>query len=148
MPQCHFHPHTETSVRCVECDRYICPKDFVPTPVGYKCPECARQLPSASRVVKPKQLLVATLAADLVGIGGSYLLVALGLRFWLAGILLGMLSGEAARRASGGHRDKAIAATAAMSVIIGGALFGIGYITMAVGAAAAVIYVMQNRWGA
>lgn len=146
MPECAFHPGTETNVRCVECDRYICPKDMVLTPVGYKCKECARQLPSARRTVKPKQFAMALVAAAVVGIGGSYLIASIGFRFFLMSALLGVATGEAARRASGGHRTGAIAALAGFAVIAGSVLTGVGYFTMAIGAAAAVIYVMQNRW--
>ena len=39
---CYRHPQTETSLRCTKCDRYICPKCAVRTPVGYICPECQR----------------------------------------------------------------------------------------------------------
>ena len=42
MPECAFHPGVETEVRCAECERPICPKDMVPTPVGYKCKICAK----------------------------------------------------------------------------------------------------------
>lgn len=146
MAECSFHPGTETNVRCVECDRYICTKDMVPTPVGYKCKECAKPLPSARRTVKPRQLVLAVIAADVVGIGGAALLYFLGLRFWLAGLLLGMAAGEAARRASGGHRTGPIAAAAGLAVITGAVLFNLGYITMILGAGAAVFYVTQNRW--
>jgi hypothetical protein len=39
---CYRHPQTETSLRCTKCDRYICPRCAVRTPVGYICPECQR----------------------------------------------------------------------------------------------------------
>jgi len=146
MAECAFHPGVETSVRCVECDRPICPKDFVPTPVGYKCRECARPLPSARRGVKPRQLAFAIAASAAVGIGGALALVALGVYFWIATIGLGMLTGEAARRASGGHRTGAIAAVAGGGVLVGTFLAGFGFVQMAVATAAAVIFVMSNRW--
>lgn len=146
MPQCAFHPNVETNVRCVQCDRYMCPNDFVATPVGYKCKECARQLPSARRTVKPKQLLLATLAALAVGTGGAVLLSALGIYFWIAAIALGVATGEAARRASGGHRGGAIAAVAGTGVLAGTLLAGFGFALMAVSTIAAVVYVTSNRW--
>jgi hypothetical protein len=146
MPECAFHPGVETGVRCVECERPICPKDFVPTPVGYKCPECARQLPSARRAVKPRQLMLAGLAAAAVGIGLPLAASALGLYFWLISLLFGVLTAEAARRASGGHRDGAIAAAAGTAVVIGTYVAGYGIIGMALAAVAAVFSVMSNRW--
>lgn len=146
MPQCAFHPNVETNVRCVECDRPMCPKDFVSTPVGYKCKECARQLPSARRAVKPRQLAFASLASAVVGIGGAFLVAVIGLGFWLIALVLGVATGEAARRASGGHRSGSIAAIAGTSVLIGTYLSGLGIVAMAVSVLAAVVYVMSNRW--
>lgn len=147
MPECAFHPGTETNVRCVECDRYICNKDMVPTPVGYKCKECAKPLPSARRTVKPRQLALAVAAAAAVGIGGSFLLMLTGFGyFWLTGALLGLATGEAARRASGGHRHASIGTAAGASVLIGSTLAGLGPLTAIVGTAVAIIYVSQNRW--
>lgn len=146
MAECVFHPSTETNVRCVECDRPICPEDFVTTPVGYKCKDCARQLTSARRTVKPRQLIVASLAALAVGIGGALAAQALGLGFWVISIVLGVLTGEAARKASGGHRDKPIAAVAGASALLGTYLGGFGLLSMVLAAAAATGHVASNRW--
>ena len=146
MPECAFHPGVETSVRCVECERPICPRDFVSTPVGYKCRECARPLPSARRTVKPRQFALAIVVSLAVGVGGAFALAALGLFFWLGALLLGIITAEAARRASGGHRTAAIAASAGAGVLIGTFVAGLGFIAMLVGTAAAVVSVMSNRW--
>lgn len=146
MPQCAFHPGTETNVRCVECDRYICPKDFVPTPVGYKCKECAKPLPSARRTVKPRQLLLAALAAAGVGIGGAFLLAFAGFYSWLGAILLGIATGEAARRASGGHRTGQIAAVAGIMAVVGTRLTYMSLLSTIIAAGVAVFFVTSNRW--
>ncbi len=146
MSECAFHPGVETNVRCVECERPICPKDYVTTPVGYKCRECARPLPSARRAVKPVQLLRAGIAAAVVGIGAPLLVAALGLGFWLISIVLGMLTAEAARRASGGHRSEVIAVLAGGFVLLGTYLAGLGLISMALATAAAVLSLLSNRW--
>jgi hypothetical protein len=146
MARCAFHPDVETSVRCVECERPICPKDFVPTPVGYKCPDCARRLPSARRIVQPRQLVLGALAAAAVGIGGAFAISAAGLRFWIVSAALGMATGEAARRASGGHRTTAIAMVAGGGVLVGTLLAGFNLLTVGIAVIAAVAYVSSNRW--
>jgi membrane associated rhomboid family serine protease len=43
MRTCYRHPDRETGVSCSNCDRPICPDCMTPTPVGMRCPECARQ---------------------------------------------------------------------------------------------------------
>ena len=40
--KCAYHPNVETELRCSKCDKPICPKCMVQTPVGARCPECAR----------------------------------------------------------------------------------------------------------
>ncbi|MFC2002643.1 B-box zinc finger protein [Chloroflexota bacterium] len=40
--KCARHPKVETSLRCGKCGKPICPKCMVQTPVGARCPECAR----------------------------------------------------------------------------------------------------------
>jgi len=43
MATCYRHPDRETGVACSSCGRPICPDCMTPTPVGMRCPECARQ---------------------------------------------------------------------------------------------------------
>jgi hypothetical protein len=40
---CYRHPATETGLRCNKCNKYICPKCAVRTPVGFRCPDCIRE---------------------------------------------------------------------------------------------------------
>lgn len=46
--QCSYHPKVETNLRCSKCEKPICPRCMVYTPVGPRCPECAavRRLPT------------------------------------------------------------------------------------------------------
>ncbi|HET6506869.1 MAG TPA: rhomboid family intramembrane serine protease [Baekduia sp.] len=43
MATCYRHPNRETGVSCSNCGRPICPDCMTPTPVGMRCPECAKQ---------------------------------------------------------------------------------------------------------
>ena len=43
MAECYRHPGRETNVGCSNCGRPICPDCMTSTPVGMRCPECARQ---------------------------------------------------------------------------------------------------------
>jgi membrane associated rhomboid family serine protease len=43
MAACYRHPGRETNVSCASCDRPICPDCMTVTPVGMRCPECARE---------------------------------------------------------------------------------------------------------
>ena len=121
MPECSFHPGIETEVSCAECERYICPKDMVSTPVGYKCPVCARPARSQLVVVKPKQFLLAVAGAGAVGILGGLLLAFFGGGFFsfILGFAWGSATAESARRASGGHREWSIGIVVIVAIGLG-----------------------------
>jgi hypothetical protein len=40
--RCAAHPDVETALRCGKCGKPICPRCLVQTPVGARCPDCAR----------------------------------------------------------------------------------------------------------
>jgi hypothetical protein len=40
--KCTYHPNVETSLSCSKCGKPICPKCMIQTPVGARCPDCAR----------------------------------------------------------------------------------------------------------
>jgi len=40
--KCARHPDVETTLRCGKCGTPICPRCMVQTPVGARCPECAK----------------------------------------------------------------------------------------------------------
>jgi len=40
--RCAIHPNIETNLRCGKCGKPISPKCLVQTPVGARCPDCAK----------------------------------------------------------------------------------------------------------
>ena len=53
MATCYRHPSRETGVSCSNCGRPICPDCMTTTPVGMRCPDCARQ---RTKVVRMREL--------------------------------------------------------------------------------------------
>ncbi len=53
MATCYRHPSRETGVSCSNCGRPICPDCMTTTPVGMRCPECAKQ---RTKVVRVREL--------------------------------------------------------------------------------------------
>lgn len=61
--RCAYHPDVETNLRCGKCGKPICPKDIVQTPVGARCPECAKLYKLPTYQVSTKYYLRAAGAA-------------------------------------------------------------------------------------
>ena len=125
---CYRHPKRATALACLECGRPICVDCAQHGAVGLRCPECAH-MPRAARGVIPRTALARGTGAALI------VAIVLGVVLWAANIPFlmliaayvgGALTGAAARRASGGFRDAALARSAAICAAIGfGALPGL-----------------------
>ncbi|MGH3443326.1 MAG: B-box zinc finger protein [Nitriliruptorales bacterium] len=85
---CKRHPDQETRLFCANCSDPICPRCSVDTPVGQKCPACARQARSARARGKPRQYAkgigAGLLAAAGVAVGLRFLIVGVGFLTWIA----------------------------------------------------------------
>lgn len=115
---CAAHPNVVTGLRCGKCDRPICPRCLVQTPVGARCRDCAqlRRLPvfevSAMQYGKAAGAAVAVaLVAGLVWgalpFGGFFSLLLAG----GAGYVIGEVASLAAnRRRSRGLQGIAVGA--------------------------------------
>lgn len=150
MPQCASHPGVETSVTCPDCGRYICPKDWVDTPVGYKCRDCGLVGRPKLGGVKPDQLMRGAAAGLGAALAGGLVLAFIPfLSFW-GSLFYGALVGEATRRASGGHRTWEFAVIAGVAAVIGasvGLLFGrFEFFPAVIGPIVAVLFVTTMRW--
>jgi hypothetical protein len=116
---------------------------MVLTPVGYKCPDCARPVRSQYTFIKPRQLALASAAGFGVGVLGGIAMAWIAWGGLFLGLIWGSLTSEAVRRASGGHRGGTVGAVAAVSIGIGwfvGNLFGyVGLLTAGVAVLAALV---------
>ena len=77
MPEplhCANHPNVETMLRCNRCDKPICTKCAVRTPVGYRCRECVGQQQAVFYTAdKGDYLLGVILAGGYGAVGGALL---------------------------------------------------------------------------
>src|SRR5581483_12274878 len=92
---CARHPQVETVLRCNRCDTPICPRCLVQTPVGAKCPTCAKvsRLPTVdiSLMNLSWAFGAATVSGTVVGAAWGYLMASAGiLGFFLIFIAVGM----------------------------------------------------------
>src|SRR3954453_4614548 len=69
MATCYRHPSRETGVSCSNCGRPICPDCMTPTPVGMRCPECAKQRTPVRNLAAPRggtQVTVVLIAINVI----------------------------------------------------------------------------------
>jgi len=76
-PTCYRHPNRPTLVRCVRCNRPICPECMRPASVGFQCPDDAREGRASQRA--PRTSVGAKIASTWSSPYATYTLVALNL---------------------------------------------------------------------
>ena len=58
--KCAYHPDVETNLSCGKCGKPICPKCMVQTPVGARCPDCAKTTKLPTYRLSTKHYLIAS----------------------------------------------------------------------------------------
>ncbi len=70
--KCAYHPDVETSLSCGKCGQPICPKCMVETPVGARCPDCAKVSKLPTYRLSTKHYLIAAGTALGMAIAGGF----------------------------------------------------------------------------
>ncbi len=115
--RCARHPDTVTNLRCSRCEKPVCVRCMVYTPVGIRCRECAVERRSGINAPSTPHVARAALA----GAGAAIVIAPLwGLfpeyAFWLA-LLLGFAGGDLVNMASGRKRGPELRVVGAGMVI-------------------------------
>lgn len=146
---CVNHPQTETRLRCNRCNRPICTRCAVLTPVGYRCKDCVRGQQQAFITAVWYDYPVAIVLAMALSWAAAAVLLRLGwFIFFLApvaGTLIAAVVQGAIRRRRGRYLVEAAAAgmvlASAPGLVLGllggnwfGVLYLLLYLVLAVGA--------------
>jgi hypothetical protein len=131
---CAAHPGTETYLRCAQCDTPICPRCLVQTPVGAKCPKCARGKLQPAFIMTPVDVVIAfatsVVASVLLGLIASVLLHVLpfvgGLLLIFFPIGLGMALADLIGRVVPRKHGTILKVAAGLGVVIGFLCLGMG----------------------
>jgi len=118
---CARHRNVETYLRCGKCGTPICPKCLVHTPVGARCPDCARPARLVGSRVGAVRYILSGAAGFGVGmLGGVILSVApFGALIVLPLLLTGFLVGEAVSAASNRRMGSGLAILAFLCATLG-----------------------------
>ena len=141
--RCAAHPKTETYLRCGKCEKPICPRCMIQTPVGARCRPCAglRRLPMFD--VRPMDLVRGSLAGVAASAAGGLALLSLsampGVGFFgfILMALLGYLVGEAASRAARRRRSRTLGWATVLALPLGLVLGQAAFFMLVGGAPAA-----------
>jgi hypothetical protein len=124
---CANHPGVETSLRCNRCEKPICAKCAVRTPIGYRCKDCVR---GQQKVFETAQWLdyilgfcvagilslitslLVTLASNVAGFFAWFVIVA-------AAPTVGIILAEALRFVTRKHRSKYLFGTIVVAIVLG-----------------------------
>ena len=134
---CANHPGVETSLRCNQCNKPICPRCAVHTPTGYRCRECVRGQQKVFDTSAWSDYLFGFLAGFFLSLIASILVVLIGsITSFFAWIIIaaaapsiGIAIAEALRFVTRRHRAKKLFITLIAAVILG-ALPVVGYLLL------------------
>ncbi len=122
---CYRHRNRETSLRCYSCERYICSKCAIKTPVGYRCPVCVREAEDVFFNANALDYVVAPIVALPLSVLAGFLVLSLGsgffmilIIFFLSGLIGGFI-GRAAKWAVGRRRGRYLAHIVSACVAMG-----------------------------
>jgi hypothetical protein len=121
---CATHPDVESELACGRCEKFICPRCMIQTPVGARCRECARLRRAPMYTLGPVQIARVVGAALALGVGFGVLWGVLVGSIGLLGfflIFLGMFAGYGMANAvdwAGGRKRGPVVQGAAVAGIV------------------------------
>jgi hypothetical protein len=116
---CANHPEVATALRCNRCNKPICTRCAVRTPVGYRCRECVRNQQQVFETAVWYDYIVAgVLAAVLGGLAGALLLNLGWFVFFLSPVAGGVIA-EIVRAAVRRRRGRYLFMAATAAYVVG-----------------------------
>jgi len=103
---CYNHPNVETTLRCNNCERPICPKCAVLTPTGYRCKECVRGQQKIFDTAEWYDYPIALIVAGVLSLIGSLLVRYIGFFTIFVAPIAGIIIGELVRMLVRRRRSK------------------------------------------
>ena len=122
--RCATHPEVETNLKCGKCGKPICPKCLVQTPVGARCPDCAKlyRLPTYQVSTKHYLRAAGTGLGMAIVCGIVWGLIEWAIPFFSINLLLapgaGYAIGEVISRSVNRKRGTSLAVIAGIALVI------------------------------
>lgn len=116
---CANHPNVETSLRCNNCEKPICPKCAVLTPTGYRCRECVKGQQKVFDTTQWYDYPLAFIISGLLSLLGSFLATFLSFFVIFLAPVAGIAIAEVTRFATQRHRSPQLPLVAAIGAVLG-----------------------------
>ena len=94
---CANHPDVETSLRCNNCEKPICPKCAKLTPTGYRCKDCVRNQQKVFETAEWYDYPLAFIIAVVLSYLGSLIAAFIGFFVLFIAPIIGVIVAEAVR---------------------------------------------------
>ena len=159
--KCATHPDAETNLRCGKCDKPICPRCMVQTPVGARCRDCARLYTLPTYRVSARYYLraIGTALGMAIICGLIWGIIAGFIPFFYLNLLIasgvGYAIGEVISLSANRKRSRGLATIAGIAVVLsylvsifsfGGLPFGLLHIVLDLAAVILGIFFAVNRF--
>jgi hypothetical protein len=123
---CYNHPNVETTLRCNRCEKPICPKCAIKSPVGYRCPDCVKSQQKIFETAETIDYFLGFAVAGVISLIGSLIISLIGMIGFFGFILVaaaapvaGVVIAEAVRFVIRRHRSPTL-----FKVILAGIILG------------------------
>lgn len=123
---CANHPNVETTLRCSRCNKPICTKCAIKSPVGYRCPECVKSQQRIFDTAGWNDYILGFIAAAILSGIASFLISLVGFVGFFGWFLViaaaptaGVVIAEGTRYVIKRHRSRQLFITIAVAVALG-----------------------------
>lgn len=130
---CMRHPTVATRVSCATCNRPLCPKCMIYTPVGIKCKDCAQMRRPVQYTITPGLYARVIPGAVLVSLAIGWLLSYVPYLGFIGGLIVGVAISAALKRISGYKQGREMEIIACASVALAVVSSSVFYVARALG---------------
>jgi hypothetical protein len=116
---CANHPKVQTSLRCNNCEKPICPKCAVLTPTGYRCKECVRGHQKVFETAQWYDYPLAFIVAGGLSLLGSLVASQLGFLTLFFSPVVGVIAAEIVRLLTRRRRSRLLTQVATIAAALG-----------------------------
>ena len=126
LTYCANHPTVETMLRCSRCNKLICPKCAIKSPVGYRCPECVKSQQKIFDTAIIWDYPLGMIVAGILSVIASFLISLIGMIGFFGWFLViaaaptaGMVIAEGTRFVIHRHRSRSLFIAITVAVGLG-----------------------------